>query len=292
MTDTTSEKRKRSAIKTEPDVESAIETEPDVNVDSESETEPSGKPAHEKQDVEKPDEQVEMVKQSTSASPPPEKEEEDKQGCSSEQDNPSPPVEAPRHTRRDEGIATRKKSPRVDTTNGIDISAVSLKPHGAHSPPPSAVTDARPSVRSTHSPFRTNTRAPSRATRTTRRRRGTHRTPPVPGAAPPRAAARPAHAARPALAARHAPARAPPADLEDVKRGTDNRFIEMYKELKKPYINSDAQRRGLEQMAPENKRLLCFGIDGIIYKWYPQEGGSRKEVAIAVRNGGLSEDVK
>lgn len=44
-------------------------------------------------------------------------------------------------------------------------------------------------------------------------------------------------------------------------------------------------------MAPEDERLLCFGVDGIIYRWYAKEGGTLESVGIAVRDGGLSADV-
>lgn len=65
----------------------------------------------------------------------------------------------------------------------------------------------------------------------------------------------------------------------------------MYKELTRPYVAVGAERKGPDQMAPEDERLLCFGVDGIIYRWYAKEGGTRESVKIAVRDGGLSADV-
>lgn len=140
------------------DGESAIiKTEPDLDAASESKTEPGSKPANEEQDNENLGEQVDLVKGSPSASPSPVKEEEDKQRSSEQNVDPvcatSLPSEttstkasvereapvrkatvgktpvgtpgkapaSPRHTHRDEDIAAGKKSPRVDTPEGVDI---------------------------------------------------------------------------------------------------------------------------------------------------------------------------
>lgn len=65
----------------------------------------------------------------------------------------------------------------------------------------------------------------------------------------------------------------------------------MYKELTRPYVPVGVQRHGPDQMAPEDECLLCFGVDGIIYRWYTKEGGTRESIGIVVRDGGLFADV-
>lgn len=404
-----------SAVKAKPNVESVIKTEPDVDVDPVCATS--------------------LPSENTSIK------------CAAEEDSDAlvgkTPVDAPvgkspaspRHTHRDEDIATEKKSSRVDTTEGVDISAVPLEPHGSHSPPPSTsyhdetapsandgaapATLARPSVappgpseplasaaivpghvrppherqaaplspagpaaasappvrpsaapacpsappappaplpappvppvglssrhlrrwhrRQEYNATRAASLGVSAASAPTQAapppaafpapRAPPHAAPP-PAApppavapaprAPPRAAPRPAvtpaprgqpaaviagarrpgrptdrpaaPSPRPARPA-GAPARPAPAGREDLRRGTDNQYIDMYKELKRPYVPAGVQRHGPDQMAPEDEGLLCFGVDGIIYRWYTNKGGTRESIGIAVRDGGLSPDV-
>lgn len=163
------------------DGESAIiKTEPDLDAASESKTEPGSKPANEEQDVENLGEQVDLVKGSPSASPSPVKEEEEDKQRSSEQNvdpvcatslpsettstkasvereatvgkttvgktpvgTPGKAPASPRHTHRDEDIATGKKSPRVDTPEGVDITTQTAPSANDGAAP---MTLARPSV--------------------------------------------------------------------------------------------------------------------------------------------------
>lgn len=52
-------------------------------------------------------------------------------------------------------------------------------------------------------------------------------------------------------------------------------WVDQYKQIERPYVNPERQRRTLDQLDPEDD-TLCFGLDGIVYKWFPQGGGGRE----------------